>query len=136
MIPCRRVKNSLRGQTKFVAPAGQGIRRSALKLLRDFVPESPKPMPSAKIRCQIPCRREFRISPKGAPQINVDPALPTGAYVNECDYYQTDWQKAFWGPNCPRLSEIKRRYDPDDVFTVHHGVGSESWSPDGFTKVP
>jgi hypothetical protein len=23
----------------------------------------------------------------------------TGAYVNECDYFQPDWQKAFWGPN-------------------------------------
>jgi hypothetical protein len=60
----------------------------------------------------------------------------TGAYVNECDYFQTDWQKAFWGSNYPRLSEIKRRYDPDDLFIVHHGVGSESWSPDGFMKLP
>lgn len=62
-------------------------------------------------------------------------APDTGAYVNECDYFQTDWQEAFWGPNYPRLSEIKRRYDPDGLFTVHHGVGSESWSPDGFTKL-
>ncbi|MFI4975580.1 MAG: FAD-binding protein [Caulobacterales bacterium] len=59
----------------------------------------------------------------------------TGAYVNECDYFQADWQKAFWGPNYPRLFRIKRRYDPDGLFTVHHGVGSESWSPDGFTRV-
>jgi FAD/FMN-containing dehydrogenase len=63
-------------------------------------------------------------------------APDTGAYVNECDYFQTDWQRAFWGPNYPRLSEIKRRYDSDGLFTVHHGVGSESWSPDGFTKLP
>jgi FAD/FMN-containing dehydrogenase len=63
-------------------------------------------------------------------------APDTGAYVNECDYFQADWQKAFWGPNYPRLARIKRRYDPDGLFTVHHGVGSESWSPDGFTKIP
>jgi hypothetical protein len=25
-------------------------------------------------------------------------APETGAYVNECDYFQPDWQKAFWGP--------------------------------------
>ena len=50
----------------------------------------------------------------------------TGAYVNECDYFQPDWQKAFWGPNYPRLARIKRRYDPDGLFTVHHGVGSEA----------
>ena len=63
-------------------------------------------------------------------------APQAGAYVNECDYFQTDWQRAFWGPNYPRLSQIKRRYDPDGLFIVHHGVGSESWSPDGFTRVP
>ena len=63
-------------------------------------------------------------------------APETGAYVNECDYFQADWQNAFWGPNYPRLSHIKHRYDPDGLFTVHHGVGSESWSPDGFTKAP
>ncbi len=60
----------------------------------------------------------------------------TGAYVNECDYFQPNWQKAFWGPNYPRLSRVKQRYDPDGLFTVHHGVGSESWSADGFTKRP
>jgi FAD/FMN-containing dehydrogenase len=59
----------------------------------------------------------------------------TGAYVNECDYFQADWQRAFWGPNYPRLARIKRRYDPDGLFTVHHGVGSEAWSADGFTRV-
>jgi len=58
----------------------------------------------------------------------------TGAYVNECDYFQPDWQKAFWGPNYPRLARIKRRYDPDGLFVVHHGVGSENWSADGFTR--
>jgi FAD/FMN-containing dehydrogenase len=62
-------------------------------------------------------------------------APDTGAYVNECDYFQSDWQKAFWGPNYPRLARIKRRYDPDGLFVVHHGVGSEPWSPDGFTRV-
>ena len=49
----------------------------------------------------------------------------TGAYVNECDYFQPDWQRAFWGPHYPRLARVKRRYDPDGLFSVHHGVGSE-----------
>ena len=57
-----------------------------------------------------------------------------GAYVNECDYFQADWQKAFWGPNYPRLLRVKHRYDPDGLFTVHHGVGGEAWSADGFTR--
>jgi hypothetical protein len=58
----------------------------------------------------------------------------TGAYVNECDYFQPDWQNALWGPNYQRLLEVKRHYDPDGLFFVHHGVGSEGWSEDGFTR--
>jgi hypothetical protein len=61
-------------------------------------------------------------------------APDTGAYVNECDYFQPNWQRAFWGPNHARLARIKRRYDPDGLFYVHHGVGSEAWSADGFTR--
>jgi FAD/FMN-containing dehydrogenase len=63
-------------------------------------------------------------------------APDTGAYVNECDYFQDNWQRAFWGSNYPRLARIKRRYDPDGLFTVHHGVGSEAWSADGFLRLP
>ncbi len=57
-----------------------------------------------------------------------------GAYVNECDFFQPNWQEAFWGEHYPRLLRIKRRYDPDGLFTVHHGVGSEGWSEDGFSR--
>ena len=34
-----------------------------------------------------------------------------------------------------RLLAVKRRYDPDDLFITHHGVGSERWSQDGFTPL-
>jgi FAD/FMN-containing dehydrogenase len=61
-------------------------------------------------------------------------APDTGAYVNECDYFQPNWQKALWGTNYPRLANIKKRYDPDALFFVRHGVGSENWSEDGFTR--
>jgi FAD/FMN-containing dehydrogenase len=61
-------------------------------------------------------------------------APQTGAYVNECDYFQSDWQRAFWGLHYERLLRVKRRYDPAGLFTVHHGVGSESWSADGFAR--
>jgi FAD/FMN-containing dehydrogenase len=57
-----------------------------------------------------------------------------GSYVSESDYFLKNWQHAFWGPNYPRLLLVKKRYDPDGLFTVHHGVGSEAWSTDGFTR--
>jgi FAD/FMN-containing dehydrogenase len=58
-----------------------------------------------------------------------------GAYVSESNYFEKRWQQAYWGSNYPRLASIKRKYDPDGLFFVHNGVGSEEWSADGFTKL-
>jgi FAD/FMN-containing dehydrogenase len=57
-----------------------------------------------------------------------------GSYVSESDYFLKDWQRAFWGTNYTRLLAVKKSYDPHGLFTVHHGVGSEEWSADGFTR--
>ena len=62
-------------------------------------------------------------------------APDAGSYVNETNFFQTDWQRAFWGTNYARLRQIKQAYDPAGLFFVHHGVGSEDWSADGFTRV-
>ena len=62
-------------------------------------------------------------------------ASGAGSYVSESDYFERDWQRAFWGPNYDRLRRIKDRYDPDGLFFVRHGVGSEEWSDDGFTRI-
>jgi FAD/FMN-containing dehydrogenase len=58
-----------------------------------------------------------------------------GSYVSESDYFERDWQRAFWGGNYPRLLAVKRKYDPEGLFFVHHGAGSEGWSADGFTRI-
>jgi FAD/FMN-containing dehydrogenase len=59
---------------------------------------------------------------------------PNTSYVSESNYFNTDWARAFWGPNYPKLRAIKAKYDPDGLFIVHHGVGSEAWSADGFVR--
>jgi hypothetical protein len=59
----------------------------------------------------------------------------TGSYVSESNYFQKEWQQAYWGSNYPRLAQVKQKYDPDGPFFVHNGVGSEGWSTDGFTKL-
>ncbi len=58
-----------------------------------------------------------------------------GSYLSESDYFLPDWQHAYWGEHWPRLAQVKQQYDPNGLFVVHHGVGSERWSRDGFTMV-
>ena len=58
-----------------------------------------------------------------------------GSYVWETDFFQPNWQDAFWGENYARLRTVKHKYDPGGLFFLHHGVGSEDWSTDGFTRM-
>ena len=58
-----------------------------------------------------------------------------GAYLAESNFFERSWQQAFWGPNYPRLQAVKRKFDHQGLFIVHHGVGSEEWSADGFTRL-
>ncbi|MCI0607407.1 FAD-binding oxidoreductase [bacterium] len=61
--------------------------------------------------------------------------LDGGSYVSESNYFHPSWQHAFWGNHYPKLRAVKDRYDPDGLFFVHHGVGSEDWSPDGLLRL-
>jgi hypothetical protein len=58
-----------------------------------------------------------------------------GSYVSESNFFERDWQHSYWGSNYSRLAATKKKYDPDGLFFVHNGVGSEEWSPDGFTRL-
>ncbi|KAI8363413.1 hypothetical protein B0O80DRAFT_476760 [Mortierella sp. GBAus27b] len=54
----------------------------------------------------------------------------SGAYINEADYNEPNWQTNFFGANYPRLKTIKKKVDPQGVFVCHHCVGSEDWNED------
>ncbi|KAF7369145.1 FAD-binding domain-containing protein [Mycena venus] len=58
-----------------------------------------------------------------------------GAYSNEADLLEPNFQTTFFGPNYAKLSAIKRVYDPEDLFIVGAGVGSERWDEWGLCKV-
>lgn len=62
-------------------------------------------------------------------------APDAGSYVAESSFFEDNWQKSYWGPNYPRLLAIKKKFDPTGLFFVHHGVSSEEWSADGFTRL-
>jgi len=48
--------------------------------------------------------------------------VTTGSYLAESDYFESDWQQSYWGKNYGRLQAVKRQYDPEELFCVHHGA--------------
>lgn len=52
----------------------------------------------------------------------------SGAYVNEGDFMQPDFQDNFFGANYARLRDVKRKYDPNSLFYATKLVGSEDWA--------
>jgi hypothetical protein len=59
----------------------------------------------------------------------------TGAYLNEADAHEADFQTSFWGENYERLYEIKQQWDPSGLFISRVGVGSEDWDDAGLCKL-
>ncbi|OCL05070.1 FAD/FMN-containing isoamyl alcohol oxidase-like protein MreA [Glonium stellatum] len=59
-----------------------------------------------------------------------------GAYMNEADTQEPDWQQSFYGENYERLSAIKKRRDPWSLFHTVTGVGSEEWEVEGANGLP
>lgn len=57
-----------------------------------------------------------------------------GSYLSESNFFQKNWQQSFWGTNYEKLAAVKTKYDPEGLFFVRNGVGSENWTDDGFTK--
>ncbi|KAF8882086.1 hypothetical protein BD779DRAFT_943357 [Infundibulicybe gibba] len=57
------------------------------------------------------------------------------AYSNEADVLEKNFQDTFFGPNYAKLSVIKSKYDPLDLFIVRAGVGSERWDESGICRI-
>ncbi|KAI0533594.1 FAD-binding domain-containing protein [Xylaria digitata] len=58
-----------------------------------------------------------------------------GAYLNEGNWAQQNWQSEFYGSNYDRLRKIKAAYDPDDLLYCLTCVGSEAWAQDGDARL-
>ncbi|ORY59448.1 uncharacterized protein BCR38DRAFT_351380 [Pseudomassariella vexata] len=56
-----------------------------------------------------------------------DASPGVGAYANEGDIMEPDFQQSFWGTPYERLYAFKRSVDPTGLFYAHEGVGSEDW---------
>ena len=51
----------------------------------------------------------------------------TGSYMNEGDRFDPKYLTDFYGSNLEKLMNIKRKYDPGDVFFCPTCIGSQYW---------
>lgn len=49
----------------------------------------------------------------------------SGSYLSEADRLEPNFQWAFWGSFYPKLLEVKKKYDPYNLFYAAQSVGSE-----------
>ena len=67
-------------------------------------------------------QREERLAGVLAVKAFMQPFSTGGAYVNYPDADLENPAQAYWGDNLPRLSAIKRKYDPDNLFRHRQGI--------------
>lgn len=94
----------------------------------------PAPVSSDERSEQVTARQDAEAIRHAMAEL-VKAAPAHGSYGAESDFFASAWQQSFWGLNYPRLLATKQKYDPAGLFVVHHGVGSEYWSADGFTRL-
>ncbi|EON95608.1 putative fad binding domain protein [Phaeoacremonium minimum UCRPA7] len=56
-----------------------------------------------------------------------DASPGAGAYMNEADINEPNFQQSFYGTNYDRLYTLKQKYDPWGVLYAITAVGSEDW---------
>ncbi|GAD93030.1 oxidoreductase [Paecilomyces variotii No. 5] len=66
---------------------------------------------------------------------SIDPEFKA-SYLNLADPSEKDSRRVFWGEHYERLSQIKRKWDPEDLFITNLGVGSDNWETDGMCRKP
>lgn len=54
-------------------------------------------------------------------------APESGAYMNEADPTNPEWQNDYFGTNYEKLLELKLKWDPSGVFWCKPCVGHEMW---------
>ena len=115
------------GQALNVKKFAKPERRAVLPQWRDAVVMSAYSMPySPKVPYADMAARQDFITNTVMPLIEkVTPNA--GAYINEADFQQPDWQNVFFGSNYPKLLEVKKKYDPKGIFYNEIAVGSEGW---------
>jgi hypothetical protein len=111
-----------------VSPFGGKQANAVLPQWRDSIVQASLTLPwSFNVPFEDMVAEQDRMTNEVQPVIEaVTPGA--GAYMNEADFQQKDFQENFYGANYQHLLMIKKKYDPRDLLYVRTGVGSEVWN--------
>ncbi|KAI1773217.1 FAD-binding domain-containing protein [Hypoxylon cercidicola] len=113
-----------------VSRFGQGNINSVLPQWRESIVQVSLTLPWS---FQVPFEEGVEAQRKITDEIQpiIEAATPgSGAYINEADFQQRDWQEVFFGVNYPELLRIKNKYDPNNLLYAKVAVGSEAYTVD------
>jgi hypothetical protein len=65
-----------------------------------------------------------------------DASPGAGSYLSESDRLEPNFQWAFYGSHYPRLLELKKKFDPENVFWASTAVGSEFFQVESVDGLP
>ncbi|KAI1207620.1 FAD-binding domain-containing protein [Annulohypoxylon truncatum] len=111
-----------------VSQFGQSKVNAVLPKWRDTIVHASLTLPWS---FQVPFEQnvETQLNITNDVQPVIEAATPgAGAYMNEADFQQRDWQETFFGVNYPELLRIKAKYDPASLLYATVGVGSEAYT--------
>ncbi|KAI1103042.1 FAD-binding domain-containing protein [Jackrogersella minutella] len=111
-----------------VSRFGQGQTNSVLPQWRESIVSVSLTLPWS---FQVPFEEGVRTQRKITDDIQpiIEAATPgAGAYMNEADFQQNDWQETFFGVNYAELLTIKNKYDPNNILYATVAVGSEAYT--------
>jgi hypothetical protein len=124
-------------------PKPRWLRRATLQRIRRFwapslcssaAPRSSRPIPPFPATSRMRRRREAmrrrsrRLWPRSATGLAPEAPISRKAITSRMNGRTPS------GARTTAVCAVKAKYDPDGLFIVHHGVGSEGWSADGFTR--
>ena len=49
--------------------------------------------------------------------------------------YEFNWKKSFFGKHYEKLRDVKRKYDPEEMFLIYKGVASDEWDAELVCRV-
>lgn len=72
-------------------------------------------------------RRHTELIDEVMPRLRSVLPADAGTYLNEAEVGLTNWRQDLFGANAPRLEKVKSVYDPEGLFYVEYGIGSQAW---------